>query len=132
LGFKDQRGLHFAGRAKWVIKPASYQVFPGDVESRLCALADKVAAAGVVGAPHDLFAEGIVAFVEPRKDAQVSVAELKQHARHMAGYMRPLPYVLLEAGQIPLNRVGKIDYARQEQMALTEVERLRAQRRWDR
>jgi fatty-acyl-CoA synthase len=31
LGFVDEHGLHFSGRAKWVLKPAGYQVFPGDV-----------------------------------------------------------------------------------------------------
>ena len=46
--------------------------------------------------------------------------------------MRPLHYVLLEPGEMPLNRVAKIDYVRLAEMARAEVERLRAARRWDR
>jgi len=116
MGFKDARGLHFSGRAKWVIKTAGYQVFPGEVESHFCAL-DKVAAAGVVGVPHELFSEAVVAFVEPRPGVELTVAELKHHARAMAGYLRPLRYVILEPGQMPLNRLGKTDYVRLSALA---------------
>jgi acyl-CoA synthetase (AMP-forming)/AMP-acid ligase II len=132
MGLKDAQGLHFAGRAKWVIKPAGYQVFPGDVENHLCALAEKVASSGAVGVEHKVFSEAIVAFVEKRPGVELTVKELKQHARGMASYMRPLHYVLVEAGQMPLNRAAKIDYVRLEQMAKEEVEKLRAVRRWDR
>ena len=64
MGFQDQRGLHLAGRARWIIKPAGYQVFPGQVEDHFSALSDKVAACGVVGVEHALFSEAIVAFVK--------------------------------------------------------------------
>ncbi len=132
LGFLDANGLHFAGRAKWVIKAAGYQVFPGDVESALCGLQTKVAACGVVGAPHAVRLEAIVAFVEKRAGVELTVAELKRQARGMASFMRPLHYVVLEPGQMPLNRAAKIDYVRLSEMALEEVARLRAARRWDR
>ena len=35
LGYVDEKGLHFAGRAKWVIKPKGYQVFPAQVEDHV-------------------------------------------------------------------------------------------------
>lgn len=123
MGFKDAQGLHFAGRAKWVIKPAGYQVFPGDVENHLCALSDKVAAVGAVGVEHKVFSEAIVAFVEKKPGVELTVKELKQHARSMASYMRPLHYVLVEPGQMPLNRAAKIDYVRLAQLAQEEVSR---------
>lgn len=132
MGHVSSKGLHFAGRAKWVIKPAGYQVFPGEVESAICALEEKVAGCGVVGAPHAVRSEAIVAFVERRPGAGLTAAELKQHARSMASFLRPLHFVILEPGQMPLNRVAKIDYMRLQQMALEEVGRLREQRRWDR
>jgi hypothetical protein len=50
----------------------------------------------------------------------------------MAAFMRPLHYVILEPGQMPLNRTAKIDYLKLSEMALEEVARLRALRRWDR
>jgi len=132
LGSADSQGLHFAGRAKWVIKPAGYQVFPGDVENHICALDAKVASCGVAGAPHEVRVEAIVAFVEKKPGVELTVAELKQQARNMAAFMRPLHYVILEPGQMPLNRTAKIDYLKLSDMALEEVARLRALRRWDR
>jgi acyl-CoA synthetase (AMP-forming)/AMP-acid ligase II len=131
MGFVDDAGLHFAGRAKWIIKPKGYQVYPGQVEDHLCELRDKVAAAGVVGAEHAVFSEGIVAFVEPRPGAALTEAELAQHAAGLASYMRPLRYVILEPGGLPLNRVSKTDYVRLSELAKEEVARLRATGGWD-
>jgi acyl-CoA synthetase (AMP-forming)/AMP-acid ligase II len=132
LGFRDEKGLHLAGRAKWVIKPSGYQVFPGQVESHFCELRDKVAACGVVGVEHAVFSEGIVAFVEKKPGVEVTLTELKRHARGLPPFMRPLHYVLLEPGGLPLNRVAKTDCLRLSEIAKEEVEKLRAKRRWDR
>jgi fatty-acyl-CoA synthase len=131
LGCIDPCGLRFSGRAKWVIKPAGYQVFPGDVESHFCALQDKVVSCAAIGVEHRLLSEAIVVFIEKRADADITVGELKQHARKMASYMRPFHYVLVDPGQMPLTRAVKIDYVRLSEMARQEVERLRARGRWD-
>jgi acyl-CoA synthetase (AMP-forming)/AMP-acid ligase II len=119
LGSCGDKGLRFAGRAKWVIKPAGHQVFPNEVESHMCGLEEKVGACGVIGIAHDKLSEAIVAFVEKRPGVELSVRELRQHARSMASFKRPLYYVLLEPGQMPLNRIGKTDYVRLEEMAKT-------------
>ncbi len=132
LGWKDEQGLHLSGRARFVIKPAGYQVFPGDVENHICALSDKVAACGAVGAEHRLLSEAIVAFVEKKAGSDLTIHELRRHARMLASYMRPLHYVLLDPGKMPLNRVAKIDYLRLSEMAKEEVDRLRSLGRWDR
>ena len=89
-----------------------------------------MALAGVVGVEHQLLSEGIVAFVEKKPGAELDAPELKRHARGMASYMRPLHYVLLEPGEMPLNRVAKIDYVRLAEMARAEVEALRGKRKW--
>ncbi len=117
MGSLDERGLHFAGRASLIIKPAGHQVFPGDIESHICALEDKVASCAVVGVEHPLLSEAIVAFVEKKPGAELAVPELRRHAKGMASYMRPLHYVLLEPGQMPLNRAAKSDYIRLREMA---------------
>jgi len=132
LGYKDANGLHLSGRAKWVIKPAGYQVFPLDVEAHICALADKVASCAVAGVDHKVLSEAIVAFVEKKPGAELSVPMLQKHARSLASYMRPRHYVLLESGGMPLNRAAKADYVRLLEMAKTEVETLRAKGKWDR
>lgn len=131
MGFMDDDGLHFSGRAKWVLKPAGYQVFPGDVENHLSLLKDQVASVGVVGHEHRIWSEGIIAFVEGLPGAELREADLKKHARSLTSYMRPLHYVILEPGAMPLNRTAKVDVVKLQEMARAEVARLRDRGRWD-
>ncbi len=131
LGYKGADGLHLSGRAKWVIKPAGYQVFPVDVEAHICALTDKVASCAVVGVEHAVLSEAIVAFVEKKPGVELPVPVLEKHARALASYMRPRHYVLLEAGGMPLNRAAKADYVRLLELAKKEIEVLRAKGKWD-
>ena len=131
LGFVDEKGLHFAGRAKLVIKPKGYQVFPAQIEDHFCELRDKVATCAVVGVEHEVFSEGIVCFVEQKTGVELTVAELREHARGMASYMRPLHYVVLEPAGLPLNRVAKTDYVVLKEQAAEEVKGLRTRGGWD-
>jgi acyl-CoA synthetase (AMP-forming)/AMP-acid ligase II len=130
MGYAGEKGLHLAGRAKWVLKPAGYQVFPGDVENHFSAL-EGVASVGVVGHPHGMWHEAIMAFVEKRPGAEIAEAGLRRHARSLTSYMRPLHYVVLEPGSMPLNRTAKVDVPRLQQLAREEVARLRERGRWD-
>ena len=131
LGFADDNGLHLTGRAKWVIKSFGYQVFPADVENHICALEDKVAACAVVGVEHTMISEGIVAFVEKKPGVELSTQELERHSRGLASYMRPRHWIVLEAGQLPLNRALKSDYVKLSEMGKAEIEKLRAEGKWD-
>ena len=131
MGFVDDDGLHFSGRAKWVLKPAGYQVFPGDIENHIALLTDKVASAGVVGHEHRIWSEGVIAFVEKRPGVELTDVELRKHARSLTSYMRPLHYVIIEAGAMPLNRTAKVDIVKLLEMARDEVGRLRERGRWD-
>lgn len=131
LGFIGQKGLHFSGRSKLVMKPKGYQVHPAQVEEHFTQLSDRVAAAGAVGAPHEVFSEGVGLFVEPKPGAKLTRGELDSHAKGIASYMRPLHYVILESGKLPLNRVAKTDYVELKARALEEVKRLRAMGDWD-
>jgi acyl-CoA synthetase (AMP-forming)/AMP-acid ligase II len=131
LGYKDAVGLHLTGREKWVIKSMGYQIFPGDVEQHICTLAEKVANCVVVGVPHEVVSEAVVAVVEKRPEVEVSRQELDRHARALPSYMRPRHWIILEAGQMPLNRVVKPDYVRAQQMARQEIAALRARGEWD-
>lgn len=123
LGSQQADGLHFCGRAKWVIKPAGHQVFPGDVESHFSQM-ENVANCAVVGVPHPLLSEAIVAFVEPRGECTLAVEKLRIHARGIASYMRPLHYVILSPGAMPLNRAAKPDYLQLKQWAEREARTL--------
>ena len=132
LGHKDAAGLHLTGREKWVIKSFGYQIFPGDVERHICGLAAKVANCVVVGVAHDVASEAVVAVVEKRPAVELTRQELNRHARSLPSYMRPRHWIVLEAGQLPLNRMVKPDYARAQQMARQQVAQLRARGKWDR
>ena len=131
LGRMDAAGLHLTGRAKWVIKSMGYQIYPGDVEAHVCELAEKVATCVVVGVAHEVVSEAPVAVVEKRAGVELSRVELDRHARGLAAYMRPRHWIVLELGQMPLNRIGKPDYLRAQEMARQEIEALRAAGAWD-
>ncbi len=131
LGFKNADGLHLTGRAKWVIKSFGHQIYPGDVESHIGLLTDKVANCVVVGAPHEVVSEAVVALVEKKPAVELDVTELNQHMRSLPSYMRPRHWIILEPGKMPLNRLAKPDYLRAQEMARQEVAELRARGEWD-
>ena len=132
LGFKDAAGLHLTGREKWVIKSFGYQIFPGDVEAHICTLVEKVANCVAVGVAHEVVSEAVVALVEKKPGAELSTQELDRHARSLPTYMRPRHWIILEHGQMPLNRVVKPDYGKAQEMARQEIAELRARGEWDR
>jgi len=131
LGFKDVAGLHLTGRDKWVIKSMGYQVFPGDVEAHVCALTAKVANCVAVGVAHSVLSEAVVAVVERRPEVELTPQELDRHARSLASYMRPRHWIILDPGEMPLNRIAKPDYFRAQQMARDQIAALRATGQWD-
>ncbi len=131
LGYKSSARLHLTGREKWVIKSMGYQIFPGDVERHILELAEKVANCVVVGVAHAVVSEAVVAVVEKRPDVELSRVELDRHARALSPYMRPRHWIILEPGQMPLNRVVKPDYLHAQEMAKLEIEELRGRGEWD-
>ena len=132
MGSYDADGLHFAGRKSLVIKPKGYQVFPEDVESHIAdALKGRVAAVGCVGAEHEVFSEGIVAFVEPAAGASLTVDDVLSACRSIAAYARPSHIEIVAPGDFPFNRVAKTDYLELRERAAAIVARLRAAGAWD-
>ena len=131
LGYKSERGLQFSGRSKLVIKPKGYQVHPAQIENHFLDMKDHVAAAAAVGAPHEVFTEGVVLFVEKKPGATLTTAQLEEHAKGIAAYMRPTHYEILEAGTFPLNRVAKTDYVVLKDRAKEIAAALRAKGGWD-
>jgi acyl-CoA synthetase (AMP-forming)/AMP-acid ligase II len=131
LGYRTAAGIHLSGRAKWVIKSFGYQVFPGDVEAHIADLQEKVANCVVVGVTHEVAGEGVVAVVERRPGVELTVQELERHTRPLATYMRPRHWIIVEPGQMPLNRLGKPDHQRAQEMARQEIATLRTSGEWD-
>jgi acyl-CoA synthetase (AMP-forming)/AMP-acid ligase II len=132
LGSYDEKGLHFAGRAKLLIKPKGNNVFPTEVEEFISAkLKPKVANVAVVGAQHDVFTEAIIAFVEKKPGVSLNEEEIFAVCEDMASYKRPSHIEILEPEKMPLNRVAKTDYMELKSRAEAIVEDLRSKGGWD-
>ncbi len=133
VGTYDEKGLHFSGRAKMVIKPKGYQVFPDDVESHISAkLKGRVGMVSVVGVEHEVFIEGIMAFVESLEGQTITPEEVMAACSDISAYSRPSHVVILKAGEIPLNRVAKTDYLTLRERSAAIVQELRSRGGWDR
>lgn len=132
LGYCNDKGLHFVGRSKLMIKPKGYNVFPTEVENTIAeALKDKVENVGVVGYEHQIYSEAIIAFVEKKKGKNVTITEVNEVCKDMAAYKRPSHVVILDYNEMPLNRIQKTDYVSLNNMAKIEVEKLRKEGKWD-
>jgi acyl-CoA synthetase (AMP-forming)/AMP-acid ligase II len=133
VGYYDEKGLHFSGRGKLVIKPKGYQVFPDDVESHISAkLKEKAGMIAIVGVEHEIFSEGIMAFVEVQEGKTITPEEVMEACGDISAYSRPSHVVILKQGEIPLNRVAKTDYLNLRDRAAAVVRELRAAGKWDR
>ncbi|MHA1148749.1 MAG: class I adenylate-forming enzyme family protein [Promethearchaeota archaeon] len=128
LGYKDEKGLHLSGRGKFVIKPKGFQVYPPEVEAHIEKLPEVVLAA-VCGAKHEIFSEGVVAFVQLRRGKKLTARQIMNHCRDLAGYKRPSLVIFLD--EIPLNRVDKTDYKTLYEILPKYIEEERKKGGWD-
>ncbi len=132
LGTYDEKGLHFAGRGKLVIKPKGYNVYPPEVEAFLKAgLKELVENIGILGYPHAIYGEGIIAFVEQKKGKQVTPEQVQEVAKGLAAYKRPSLVVILNYNDMPMNRLEKVDYVNLKNMADQLIPDYRDQGKWD-
>lgn len=131
MGYSDDQGLHLTGRAKAIIKPKGFQVFPGQIEEHFCKLSGKVYNSVVIGLEHEVFGEAILAFIEKRPGTELTIEELNEHAMGLPSYMRPLNYVVTEMNSLPLSCFGKIDYIKLREIGEKVVEGLRSKGGWD-
>ncbi|MFW9827181.1 MAG: class I adenylate-forming enzyme family protein [Candidatus Thorarchaeota archaeon] len=128
MGYLDKKGLHLSGRRKFLLKPKGYQVFPPDVEAFIAEL-PQVEFVGVIGAKHEVFTEGIVAYIKTRERTSLNEAQVLEHCKGMASYKRPSLIVFLD--EFPLNRVAKTDYLALKERVEKDVEEARSKGGWD-
>ena len=107
LGKLDGDGyLYIVGRSKDVIIRGGNNVHATDVEHVLVQH-DAVAEVAVVGAPHPVLGEDVVAFVVLHPDAAPDADALRDFAlQHLADYKVPRRYVFVDA--LPRNPTGKV------------------------
>ncbi len=110
LGYLDAQGfLHFATRAKDVIKTAGVNVAAVEVEEAL-ARHPAVKSAHVVGVPHATRGENVVAFVVPRPGASAPPDALQAFCREtLASYKVPRHVFVIAEAELPLTASGRAE-----------------------
>lgn len=110
LGWKDAKGfLMVKGRRDRLIKSMGVRVSPDEVES-LIRRSGLVRDVAVVGVPHELMGEMVVAAITPVEHSPDPIRELKAFARReMSQPMQPRDYRLMDG--FPLTPNGKTDFA---------------------
>ncbi|CUH82517.1 class I adenylate-forming enzyme family protein [Tropicibacter naphthalenivorans] len=106
LGHIDDEGrLHIVGRAKELIIRGGFNVYPPEVEAALNSHPGVVQSAVIGRAANG--DEEVLAFVQPRPGAGVTVTDLTDHvARRLTGHKRPTSIVL--ADTLPATATGQI------------------------
>jgi acyl-CoA synthetase (AMP-forming)/AMP-acid ligase II len=106
LGWKDEQGLlYIKGRRDRLIKSMGVRVSPDEIEAiiRRSGLVRDVA---VVGVPHELMGEMVVAAITVPDQAEDVIRALKVFARDtMSNFMQPREYRIVD--QFPLTPNGK-------------------------
>jgi len=107
---KDSKGnMWIIGRLDDVLNVSGHRLGTAEIESALVAH-DDVAEAAVVGKPHEIKGEAVVAFVTLKntpEDAESKIAELRQHVATMIGALAR-PDNLYISPALPKTRSGKI------------------------
>lgn len=132
--FKEMGGykaLYLSGRRKFVIKQKGYNVFPNEVEEHIARL-DGVDMVDVIGVNHELFDEGIFAFVRLQESSELTADRIMDHCKTIAAYKRPQHIEIWPHDEaFPLTRSAKIDKLKLTDLANSIVERLRSEGQWD-
>ncbi len=106
LGYKDETGkYYFSDREKDLIIKGGVNIVPGEIEEIIFKLKN-VQSVAVIGVPHELFGEEIIAFVE-KKDSSLE----KQHVVDvLAENLQPLkrPNRIIFVDNMPVGPSGKI------------------------
>ena len=127
----DYKALYLSGRKKFVIKQKGYNVFPGEVEEHIAQM-EGVDIVEVIGMKHELFDEGIFAFVRPFENVTLCYEDVMEHCKSMASYKRPQHIEIWPCGrELPLTRSTKVDKLKLVELAGPIVQNLRNMGKWD-
>jgi acyl-CoA synthetase (AMP-forming)/AMP-acid ligase II len=107
LGVIDGDGLlHIVGRVKDMYIVGGFNAYPAEIENLLLAHPD-ISQVAVIGIPDARLGEVGMAFVVPRRGAELSPEEIIEWSRaHMANYKAPRRVEILDA--LPTGATGKV------------------------
>ena len=104
----DGTRVHFIGRGGDMIKTASSNVSPAEVEMEMQALED-VHSAYVVGLPDQERGELVVAAVVPREGVTLDFAKIEAELkRRLSSYKVPRAYVAITREEVPMLHSNKV------------------------
>jgi long-chain acyl-CoA synthetase len=107
IGKLDEDGwLYVVDRKKDMIIKGGENIFPAEIENALYEL-DGVAEAAVVGVPHEVYGEDVVAFVVLKPGRELSEAAAVAHVKTLVSAFKAPSRVHFVA-QLPKSGVGKI------------------------
>lgn len=116
MGVREGTRIHFLGRDGDMIKSASANVSPAEVEMEMMQL-DGVHSAYVVGLPDKERGAIVVAAVIPREGATLDMAAIEAALRkNLSGFKVPRIYVEMDRDEVPMlvtNKVNRRELERQ-------------------
>ncbi|HKT53000.1 MAG TPA: fatty acid--CoA ligase family protein, partial [Caulobacteraceae bacterium] len=119
MGIREGARIHFVGRSGDMIKTASANVSPGEVEMEMQQL-EGVHSAYVVGLPDPERGQVVVAAVVPREGSQLDFADIEAKLRQrLSGFKVPRTFITIGREEVPMLPSNKVARRVLEQM-LTE------------
>ena len=108
VGILDDDGyLRIVDRTKDMIIRGGENIYPKEIENAIYG-DERVLEAAVIGRPHDVLGEVVIAYVSVRPGHELTVEELAARCEeHLAKYKRPTEIHLID--ELPKNPVGKLD-----------------------
>lgn len=122
VGYLDDDGyLFIVERKKDLIIRGGFNVYPKDVEEALHQLPEILECA-VVGVPHEVLGEEVVAYLVLRAGAELDVTRVVDHAQaRLAKYKTPAHVFFVDS--LPKNGVGKIMKKELRKLAASQLGR---------
>lgn len=115
----DDENVTIVGRCKDMVIRGGFNVYPSDIEEQLLQLPG-VQTAGVVGAPHPILGEKLVAFVVPLPGYDLNPGALAHAMAHqIADYKQPDEYQIV--AQVPILLAGKVNKRQLSEWAISGV-----------
>jgi acyl-CoA synthetase (AMP-forming)/AMP-acid ligase II len=106
-GYVDDEGyVYVCDRLKDMIICAGENIYPSEVENAI-RTHEGVSDVAVIGVPHALWGESVMAFVVPRTEGSIRQNDLIRHARSRLADFK-LPQSIEFVSQLPRNASGKI------------------------
>jgi long-chain acyl-CoA synthetase len=107
IALRDEEGLYYiVDRSKDMIVTGGENVYSAEIEHVL-SVHPSVSAVAVIGVPDERWGEAIKAFVVPKSEKQLDVAELTRFCRErLAAYKVPKSFDIVES--LPMTSTGKI------------------------